>query len=301
MLWKKAWPWWIVVLSAIFLCACSIDSHLYLQEAAVKIDDPFETETEQEFSGLIITYLALPHGESTILRMPGGKTMLIDTGTAEDWPVLSARLAELKITRLDYVVVTNDLPEHMGGYVSLSEQVLVDAVILPKLIAPSIRHVVPLRTNQKQMEAEQGQVLTLDQEISMEVLLPDEPLFLSPQNNSLVFRLTHGQLRFLFMSAVNEKAEERLLERQNDRLKAEVLKVAGQGSNQGSSQPFLTQVDPHVAIIQTGRSRDQMKDGQTEVMERLGESWAETYVTSHDSSITILSNGKEYRILKQKN
>lgn len=301
MLWKKAWPWWIVVLSAIFLCACSIDSHLYLQEAAVKIDDPFETETEQEFSGLIITYLALPHGESTLLRMPGGKTMLIDTGTAEDWPVLSARLAELKITRLDYVVVTNDLPEHMGGYVSLSEQVLVDAVILPKLIAPSIRHVVPLRSNQKQMEAEQGQVLTLDQEISMEVLLPEEPLFLSPQNNSLVFRLTHGQLRFLFMSAVNEKAEERLLERQNDRLKAEVLKVAGQGSNQGSSQPFLTQVDPQVAIIQTGRSRDQMKDGQTEVMERLGESWAETYVTSHDGSITILSNGKEYRILKQKN
>lgn len=301
MLWKKAWPWWIVVLSAIFLCACSIDSHLYLQEAAVKIDDPFETETEQEFSGLIITYLALPHGESTLLRMPGGKTMLIDTGTAEDWPVLSARLAELKITRLDYVVLTNDLPEHMGGYVSLSEQVLVDAVILPKLIAPSIRHVVLLRSNQKQMEAEQGQVLTLDQEISMEVLLPDEPLFLSPQNNSLVFRLTHGQLRFLFMSAVNEKAEERLLERQNDRLKAEVLKVAGQGSNQGSSQPFLTRVDPQVAIIQTGRSRDQMKDGQTEVMERLGESWAETYVTSHDGSITILSNGKEYRILKQKN
>lgn len=301
MLWKKAWRWWIVVLSAIFLCACSIDSHLYLQEAAVKIDDPFETETEQEFSGLIVTYLALPHGESTLLRMPGGKTMLIDTGTAEDWPVLSARLAELKITRLDYLVLTNDQLEHMGGYASLSKQVLVDAVILPKLIAPSIRDVVLLRSNQKQMEAEQGQVLTLDQEISMEVLLPDEPLFLSPQNNSLVFRLTHGQLRFLFMSAVNEKAEERLLERQNDRLKAEVLKVAGQGSNQGSSQPFLTKVDPQVAIIQTGRSRDQMKDGQTEVMERLGESWAETYVTSHDGSITILSNGKEYRILKQKN
>ncbi|MGG4441123.1 ComEC/Rec2 family competence protein [Brevibacillus fortis] len=299
MLWKKAWRWWIVVLCAIFLCACSIDSHLL--EAAVKIEDPFETETEQDFSGLIITYLALPHGESTLLRMPGGKTMLIDTGTAEDWPVLSARLAELKITRLDYVVLTNDQPEYMGGYASLSQQVLVDAVILPKLISPSIRHVVLLRPNQKQMEAEQGQVLTLDQEISMEVLLPDEPLFLSPQNNSLVFRLMHGQLRFLFMSAVNEKAEERLLEQKNDKLKAEVLKVAGQGSNQGSTQPFLTQVDPQVAIIQTGRSRDQMKEGQTEVMERLGESWAETYITSHDGSITILSNGKEYRILKQKN
>jgi len=134
----------------------------------------------------------------------------------------------------------------------------------------------------------------------MNVLLPDEPLFLSPQNNSLVFRLVHGNLRFLFTSGVNEKAEERLHERYAGQLKAEVLKVGDEGSSQGTSQPFLTAVDPQVAIIQTGKPRDKMKDGQTEVLERLGESWAETYITSDAGTITILSNGKDYRILKQK-
>jgi len=296
MLWKKEWRW-LLVFGVILLAGCSIDSHL---QEAVKVEDPYESENEQDFSGLVISYWALPHGESTLVRLPYGKTMLIDTGTAEDWPVLSEYLAEQKLTRLDYLVLTNDQPEHIGGYSLLSKQILVENVILPKLVKETIQRVTPFRSSVGQLAVEAGQMVTLDKEVSMNVLLPDEPLFLSPQNNSLVFRLVHGNLRFLFTSGVNEKAEERLLERYAGQLKAEVLKVGDEGSSQGTSQPFLTAVDPQVAIIQTGKPRDKMKDGQTEVLERLGESWAETYITSDAGTITILSNGKDYRILKQK-
>ncbi|MGG4494604.1 ComEC/Rec2 family competence protein [Brevibacillus reuszeri] len=296
MLWKKEWRW-LLVFGVMFLAGCSIDSHL---QEAVKVEDPYESESEQDFSGLVISYWALPHGESTLVRLPQGKTMLIDTGTAEDWPVLSEYLAEQKLTRLNYLVLTNDQPEHVGGYSLLSKQILVENVIVPKLIKQTIERAVPLRSGAKQLAVEAKQVIALDEEVSMHVLLPDEPLFLSPQNNSLVFRLQHGHLRFLFTSGVNEKAEERLLERQADQLKAEVLKVGDEGSNQGTSQPFLTAVDPQIAIIQSGKPRDKMKDGQSEVLERLGESWAETYITSDAGTIMILSNGKDYRILKQK-
>lgn len=296
MLWKKEWRW-LLVFGGILLAGCSIDSHL---QEAVKVEDPYESESEQDFSGLVISYWALPHGESTLVRLPYGKTMLIDTGTAEDWPVLSEYLAEQKLTRLDYLVLTNDQPEHVGGYSLLSKQILVENVILPKLVKETIQRVTPARSDVRQLAVEAGQMITLDKEVSMNVLLPDEPLFLSPQNNSLVFRLVHGNLRFLFTSGVNEKAEERLLERYAGQLKAEVLKVGDEGSSQGTSQPFLTAVDPQVAIIQTGKPRDKMKEGQTEVLERLGESWAETYITSDAGTITILSNGKDYRILKQK-
>jgi len=198
------------------------------------------------------------------------------------------------------LVLTNDQPEHVGGYSLLTKQIVVENVIFPKLVKETIQRVTPARSGVGQLAVEAGQMVTLDKEVSMNVLLPDEPLFLSPQNNSLVFRLVHGNLRFLFTSGVNEKAEERLLERYAGQLKAEVLKVGDEGSSQGTSQPFLTAVDPQVAIIQTGKPRDKMKDGQTEVLERLGESWAETYITSDAGTITILSNGKDYRILKQK-
>ncbi|EJL40878.1 putative hydrolase (metallo-beta-lactamase superfamily) [Brevibacillus sp. CF112] len=295
MLWKKKRAWLLLVTCVALLCSCSIDNHL---QEAVKVDDPFATERVEEFTGLVITYWALPHGESTLVRMPGGKTMLIDTGSAEDWSTLSAHLSAAKVTRLDYLVLTNDQPEYAGGYPFLSQQIIIDSVILPKLISPSIRQFVPLHKVPKQKELEENQELILDTDVTLEALLPSEPLFLSPQNNSLVFLLKHGQLRFLFASGINEKAEERLIERHPDQLKAEVLKVGDQGSNQGTSQPFLTRVDPQIAVIQTGKERGEV--GQSEVLERLGESWAETYVTGRDGSIVILSNGKDYRVFKQK-
>ncbi|WP_309478707.1 ComEC/Rec2 family competence protein [Brevibacillus agri] len=295
MLWKKKRAWLLLVTCVALLCSYSIDNHL---QEAVKVDDPFATERVEEFTGLVITYWALPHGESTLVRMPGGKTMLIDTGSAEDWSTLSAHLSAAKVTRLDYLVLTNDQPEYAGGYPFLSQQIIIDSVILPKLISPSIRQFVPLHKVPKQKELEENQELILDTDVTLEALLPSEPLFLSPQNNSLVFLLKHGQLRFLFASGINEKAEERLIERHPDQLKAEVLKVGDQGSNQGTSQPFLTRVDPQIAVIQTGKERSEV--GQSEVLERLGESWAETYVTGRDGSIVILSNGKDYRVFKQK-
>lgn len=297
MLRKTRRIWLLFVMCAVLLVSCSIDSHL---QGVIKVEDPFASEDERDFTGLVISYLALVHGESTLVTLPGGKTMLIDTGRAEDWPTLFGRLSERKLTRLDYVVLTNDQAEHVGGFPFLAERLVVDTVLLPKAIEPVIRKVVPVGSAQKITAVAENDVLKLDGDVTMQVLLPSEPLFLSPQNNSLVFRLQHGTLRFLFTSGINEKAEERLLARHADQLKAEVLKVGDQGSNQGSSQPFLTKVDPQVAIIQTGKNQDQMKDSQTEVIERLGESWAETYITGQHGTITILSDGKDYRILKQK-
>ncbi|MFX6567384.1 hypothetical protein ABTG51_20085, partial [Acinetobacter baumannii] len=87
------------------------------------------------------------------------------------------------------------------------------------------------------------------------ILHPSENLFLSPQDNSLVFMLQQEKIRFLFTSGIGEDAEERLIQQDGKKLKAEVLKVAAQGSNQASSQPFLSLVDPQVAVIETGKSR----------------------------------------------
>lgn len=297
MLWKSRWLWLLAGVWAVILTACSIDSHL---QDAVKVEDPFMSEDERDFSGLVITYFALPHGESTLVMLPDGKKLLIDTGSAKDWPTLYNRLSERKVTRLDYVVITNDEPEYSGGYPYLAERVVIDRLMVAKLLEPVLRKAVHLPADKKLLAVSDNDVVKLDENVSMQVLLPSEPMFLSPQDNSLVFRLQHGRLRFLFTSGMNEKAEERLLSRHFDQVRAEVLKVGDQGSNQGSSQPFLSRVDPQVAIVQTGQPRDKIKESQAEVLERLGESWAETYLTSQYGSITILSNGKDYRILKQK-
>ncbi len=287
-----AWLAWCVALAG-----CAIDHHL---EKTIKVDDPFAVENERDFLGMVTTYFALPEGESTLVRFPNGKKLLIDTGSPNDGKALLALLRERRVTKLDYVLLTNDQPEHCGGFAALAETMQIDTVIMPRLTAQSIRRIVPLARVSKTMLLSEADEIFFDQQIVMTVLHPSEPLFLSPQDNSLVFQLRQGQLRFLFTSGIGEAAEERLLLRRTNMLRAEVLKVASQGSNQASSQPFLGKVDPQVAVFETGRKRDQWGIGEEEVLERLSESWAETYITSQHGTITILSNGNDYKVFKGK-
>ncbi|CAJ1002802.1 hypothetical protein [Brevibacillus aydinogluensis] len=153
---KACW----LLLCVVLFAGCSIDSHL---QNAVKVEDPYASDDEREFVGLVIHFLALPHGESTLIRLPSGKTMLVDTGSAEDWPVLFGLLSEQKLTRLDYVVVTNDQPEQAGGFAFLSDRLLVDTVILPRLIEPSIRGFVPLKGDKKLLPVADGDAIETGQ------------------------------------------------------------------------------------------------------------------------------------------
>lgn len=299
MLWNKngALLFCLLTWLAVLFSGCSIDNHL---QKVIKVTDPFASDDERDFIGMVVSFFSLPNGESTFIRFPNGKTMLIDTGSAEDWKSLQTLLTERNVTRIDYVVLTNDQPTQVGGYPSLEESLQLDAVILPRYMEPSIRKLIHLPPDKKLSLVAEGDRLRFDTNIVMSVLNPSEQMYLSPQDNSLVFQITQDQLRFFFTSTISERVEERLLEVHLPTLKAEVLKVADQGSNQASSQPFLDKVDPQIAIIQTGKQLDKLGTGQEEVVERLGESWAETYITSQHGTITILSNGKDYRVLKGK-
>ncbi|QDX93855.1 MBL fold metallo-hydrolase [Brevibacillus laterosporus] len=262
------------------------------------IEDPDAVEQEEDFVGLTTTFFSLPEGESTLIRFPTGKTMLVDTGSERDTEKLVSLLLERHITKVDYLLLTNDLPTHIGGYEKLAEKIQFDKIYMSKLTALAIHSNIHISREKQVVYVNEKDQLLEGKDVVITFLHPSENLFLSPQDNSLVFCLTQGELQFLFTSAINEKAEERLLSKYPSLLPAEIVKVAAQGSNQATTQPFLTRVDPQVAVVQTGISRGQWKDSMREVLERLEESWADTYVTSRDGSITILSNGQDYKVLK---
>lgn len=266
----------------------------------IKTDDPLASENERDFTGLVLTYFALREGESTLIRFPNGKKLLVDTGSANDANTLISLLQERHVTKLDYVLISNDLPEYAGGYARLADRFQIETVILPELTSRAIRQVVPLRSDVNLVLWSRGNAVEFDKNVVLTVLQPEEPLFLSPQDNSLVFQLRHDKLHFMFTGGIGEQAEERLVNDRRVRLKAEVLKVSRGGSNQASSEPFLTAVDPQVAVIQSGVPRDRWNAGQEEVWERLSESWVETYVTSQNGTITILSNGRDYKVIAGK-
>lgn len=242
---------------------------------------------------IAVHFLAISQGEATLIQGADGFTMLVDTGSSKSGTELADLLEQNHILKINALVLTGDMDHHVGGADEILERFPVDQVIVPKLIQQTIlREIhVPVR---KLETIQEGQTLEWPQ-FKMRVLHPAEPLSLSPQANSLVFQLVHGNVKFLFTSDINEAAENELLEKYN--VKSQILKVSDSGSNQASSPAFLEKVDAHAAIIFKNQT---VAEGVDEVVERLHETWIDIYQTKNHGTISIFSNGEDYRINREK-
>ncbi len=73
-------------------------------------------------------------------------------------------------------------------------------------------------------------------------------------NNSLVFKICIGDLDFLFTGDIESKAEEQIIEKYENKLKSDVLKIGHHGSDTSTSNAFLDIVSPKYALISVGKN-----------------------------------------------
>lgn len=72
----------------------------------------------------------------------------------------------------------------------------------------------------------------------------------------MVAKLNYGKFSMLFTGDIEEIAEEILLKKWKESLKATVLKVAHHGSKSSSSKAFLEAVNPKIALIGVGKENN---------------------------------------------
>ncbi len=122
---KKQAAWALVLVLAV------IFSSGYWAEDLVK----GTPKTDEE---ILITYLDVDYGNSILIQTPTGKNMLVDGGARGDqryWSmggfgsgesVIIPNLSGYNISRLDKVILTNPLPENVGGLIYVMEHFNVD-------------------------------------------------------------------------------------------------------------------------------------------------------------------------------
>ena len=71
-------------------------------------------------------------------------------------------------------------------------------------------------------------------------------------NNSMVVKVSFGDISFLFSGDIMAEAEKELVGLAGADLACDVLLVPHHGSRSSSSQPFLSKVQPDVAVISAG-------------------------------------------------
>ena len=111
---------------------------------------------------------------------------------------------------------------------------------------------------------------------------------LAQNNYSLVIRFVHGDKSFLFTGDIEREVEYEMV-RRNFNLRSDILKIPHHGSKTSSSELFLEEVRPEVAVISAGRN-NLYGHPHAAILQRLADYGIAIRRTDTERDILILSN-----------
>jgi competence protein ComEC len=204
------------------------------------------------------------YGDSILLKLPQGETMLIDGGTEECGEKVAGYIQNHGITRLDIVVITHSHPDHIGGIPTVLEGIAIGEIWVNQDIFAHRAYSPLSRAVQKRTIPwkiiRRGRRWNDIGGVEIECL---HPVMISgdPNDNSIVLKIRYHKVTFLFPGDITPQVERELLEIYENRLKADVLKIPHHGHR--STHPFIEAVDPKIAVLTIGPNPYGAPDPQT--------------------------------------
>lgn len=208
---------------------------------------------------LRVSFLDVGEGDA-ILVQKGSQQVLVDGGPSPQ--AISLELGDKMPfwdRTIDLLVLTHPHHDHLAGLVEVLRRFRVRQVLCPALSYESPIYDEFLRlieeNDTKGTIACAGQQIDLGDGVAMSVLNPQTTLLNGTgsdlDNNSVVLRLSTGDVSFLLSADIMREAEWELIRGRAD-LTSTVLKVAHHGSDTSTIPEFLAVVNPQLAVISTG-------------------------------------------------
>ncbi|SDY31551.1 ComEC/Rec2 family competence protein [Tindallia californiensis] len=244
---------------------------------------------------LTVHMIDVGQGDSFLIKTPEGTSILIDGGSPQYGDDVVAYLKREKIQQIDYLIATHPHSDHIGGLVTVMNEFPVENLILPEVSHTSQLFEsfldTAFTTNVPLFPVKKSSRHSLEDEIFFDILHTGVHYGSHLNNWSVVLRLTHQEMSFLFTGDLESEAERDLLNQfSSKKLASEVLKVGHHGSNTSTTPAFLQVVSPQVALISCGIN-NQYGHPSTEVVNRLEESGVWIYRTDLQGTIVLYSDG----------
>jgi competence protein ComEC len=119
--------------------------------------------------------------------------------------------------------------------------------------------------------------------------------FSNVNNNSLVVKVVHGEVSFLFPTDAEAPEEEEILSSAREFLDADVFQVGHHGSRTSTTDAWVKAVSPEVSIISCGYLNE-FGHPHAVTLNTLAANGTEVYRTDHQGDVTVYSDGLQYWI-----
>ena len=239
-----------------------------------------------------IYFLDVGQGDCTLIRTRGGD-ILIDAGPESAQDALCLRLKQLGVKEIALAVFTHPDEDHVGGADGVLNQISVKEVWLPvrEMDNPSAARMEKAITdsgaNRKNVKA--GEVLTVG-DVVVATLAPLGDATNDPNDNSIVLRITCGEIGMLFMGDASIKVEKKLIETYaKGHISAQLYKVGHHGSSTSNTEDFLDIVNPTYAVICSSIDNSYGHPHGV-VVERLQNIGATVLMTATDGEVVLECN-----------
>lgn len=239
-----------------------------------------------------IYFLDVGQGDCTLIRTRGGD-ILIDAGPESAQDALCLRLKQLGVKEIALAVFTHPDEDHVGGADGVLNQISVKEVWLPvrEMDNPSAARmeqaIEDSGANRKNVKA--GEVLTVG-DVVVATLAPLGDATNDPNDNSIVLRITCGEIGMLFMGDASVKVEKKLIETYaKGHISAQLYKVGHHGSSTSNTEDFLDIVNPTYAVICSSIDNSYGHPHGV-VVERLQNIGATVLMTATDGEVVLECN-----------
>ncbi|MFC0470253.1 ComEC/Rec2 family competence protein [Halalkalibacter kiskunsagensis] len=261
-----------------------MDIRLVVNSSDTEAEVELDLQLEEDDVGFV--FLDLPNGEATYLELPNEGSMLIGTGSKDSADALFLRLKKLNVSTVDTIILPRFEKEYSGNVEEVLSQLQTKTIVVPEqgldqAISQYQKYNVDI------IGWEESEIKELASHVSVKIL-PDESAIMP----MLTFIITiHDSHQFFFASDASEKLEYQWIKKGLSPVS--ILKVAEFGTDEGTTQRFLNEIDPQVAILFSKKNGDV----SAQLLERLQETWIDTYQTKQNGSVIVKVNKFDYEIV----
>lgn len=258
---------------------------------AVSGDHTFATS--DMLDQLVIHFIDVGQGDAILIDY-GTNEMLIDGGRWGDCAVYVPSYID---GALEVMVATHPDADHIGGLDDILDIFDVDHIWLNGDTASTQTYIdFMAKVNAEGAhvhQAQRGDQISLST-LTFDVLHPTSPLYSDRNENSIVLKLSFGQVDFLFTGDAGSSAEASMLAVGliDD---IDILKVSHHGSKYCSTASFLAAAQPEIAIYSAG-ANNTYGHPAPETITRICDIGATIYGTDVHGTIVVTTNGTTYNV-----